>query len=295
MHTGNQSASRGIVLMVLSMAAFAIADVFIKMAAGGLSSAHTSMLLLGGSLLVFLVMVKLQGHQLLDKAALSRVLLIRYVAEIVSTFGMVQALRLVPLSTVGAILQTTPLVVAAGAVLLLGERMSWRRWGAIAVGFVGVLMIVQPGAQSFDTNVLWAVVAMLGLSARDLTTRATPSGMASSCLAAYTMMAALPFALLWVMLTEPAVLPPDANWWLVLGMVSFGTLGYLMIIGSIRVAPVSVVSPFRYSRLLFLLLLGVFLFGERPDALMLGGSLLIILSGLYAMWRERRVASLAKS
>lgn len=290
-----QNSSRGILLMVLAMAAFAIADMFIKFTAGTLSSAHTTLLLIGGSLVVFIALAKMQGQQLWDKSALSRVLLIRYVAEIMATLGIVQAIALVPLSTLGAILQATPLVAAAGAVLLLGERVSWRRWSAIVVGFAGVMLIVKPGATAFDVNVLWAVLAMFALSARDLTTRATPSGMPSSTLAAYTMIAATPFALLWVLLTESRVLPDNANWWNISGMVGFATVGYLMIIASIRVAPVSVVSPFRYFRLLFLLLLGVFVFDEQPDVTMLGGALLIIVSGLYAMRRERQMQRLAQN
>lgn len=279
--------------MVLAMASFAIADVFIKLTAGVLSSAHTAFLLISGSLLVFIGLAKCQGLPLSDKSALSRVMLLRYAAETSATLGMVQALQHIPLSTVGAILQATPLVVAAGAVVLLGERVSWRRWSAIFIGFIGVLMIVQPGATSFDANILWAVLAMLALSARDLTTRATPENMPSSSLAAYTMMAAAPFTLLWVLSTEASLIPVNANWWLILGMIGFATVGYLMIIGSIRVAPVSVVSPFRYTRLLFLLALGVIVFGERPDFMMLGGSLLIIASGLYAMWREKQIESRA--
>lgn len=288
MRSDNQHITRGIIFMVLAMAAFAIADMFIKLSATAMSSAHTSLLLISGSLLVFVIIAKLQRQQLLDKVALSPVMLVRYVSEICATFGMIQALGLVPLSTVGAILQATPLVVATGAVLLLGERMSWRRWSAIGVGFVGVLLIVQPSTRSFDINVLWAVLAMIGLAARDLTTRVTPRSMASSTLASYTMAAAVPFMFGWVLLTEQSVLPSSINWWLVAGMIGFATAGYLMIITSIRVAPVSLVSPYRYSRLLFLLLLGVVIFNERPDALMLFGSFIIIAAGLYTMWREGR-------
>jgi len=93
-------------------------------------------------------------------------------------------------------------------------------------------MIVQPGASSFDINILWAVLAMLALSARDLTTRVTPATMASSTLAAYTMAAAFPFALGWVLLSESSILPIDPNWWWTGAMIGFATLGYLMIINS---------------------------------------------------------------
>lgn len=287
-----QNTLHGIGLMTLSMASFAIADTFIKLSAGQLSSAHTALVLFGGSALSFIVLALYQGHDLLNKAAVSNILLLRYAVEMVGVFGIVQALQLVPLSTVGAILQATPLVAAAGAVLFLGEKVSWRRWSAISIGFVGVLMIVQPGTGSFDKNVLWAVIAMVGLSARDLTTRATPAQVPTTALAAYTMIAALPFALLWVWLTQASLVPKDVNVWLVFGMIGFGTAGYLMVTASIRAAPISVVSPFRYFRLLFLLLLGIVIFHERPGVMVLLGSSLIIASGLYAMWRERQLSQL---
>ena len=275
--------------MVLAMAAFAIADVFIKLSATSVSSAHTMLLLLSGSLLVFVVIAKAQGHSLRNRNAVAPILLVRYVSEITAAIGLVQALRLVPLSTVGVILQASPLMVVTAAVLLLGEKVSWRRWSAIGVGFIGVLLIVQPGTASFDGDILWAVLTMLGLSARDLTTRVTPVDMPSSTLAAYTMAAAVPFALGWVLATEASILPVAVNWWWAGAMVGFATAGYLMIISSIRIAPVSVVTPYRYTRLLFLLLLGVIVFDERPDVLMLCGAFIIIAAGLYTMLRERRL------
>lgn len=281
--------------MITSMAAFAIADMFIKLAAINLSSGYIALLMFSGSALVFVVLAKYQGHTLLDKAALSQVLIVRYIAEFVAAFGMFQALRYVPLATVGAVLQATPLVAVAGAVVLLGESVSWRRWSAIGCGFTGMLLIIQPGTQSFDINVFWAVLAMLALSARDLTTRVTPATMPTVCLSAYTMIAGLPLAIAWVLISEPVLFPAQANWGYVIGMIGFATVGYLMITSSLRHSPMAVVSPFRYTRLLILLLLGVIIFGEQPDTLTLWGALLIIASGLYSMWRERQLAQSASS
>lgn len=293
--TESQNALRAIVLMVAAMAAFSIADTFIKLATVKLSSAYISLLMFAGSMVVFVSLAKYQGHRLLDRAAFSRVLVVRYIAEFAGAFGMFQSLRYVPLSTVGAVLQATPLVAAAGAVLLLGETVSWRRWSAIGGGFVGMLLILQPGTHSFDISALWAVLAMLALSTRDLTTRVTPGTMSTACLSAYTMIAGFPLAMIWVALSEPSLIPANANWWYVIGMIGFATAGYLMITSSLRIATVAAVSPFRYTRLLFLIVLGVVIFDEKPDALMLLGSLLIILSGLYAMWRETQVAQLTSS
>ncbi len=279
--------SRGIWLMVLSMAAFAIADTFVKLATGQMAQAHTTVLLMGGGLVIFFILAKLRRETLLSRAAFSRVMLLRYCAEICGSFGIVMALSAVPLSTVGAILQATPLVVAAGAVLVLGEKVSWRRWSAIVIGFLGVLLIIRPGTASFDANILWPVAAMFGLAGRDLTTRLTPPEMGSATLATYTMAAAVPLAVIWALLSEGQVLPQDPNLLIVAAMVGFGAVGYLLIIASVRTAEVSVVSPFRYSRLLFLLLLGVIFFGERPDVLTLLGAAIIIASGIYTMWRDR--------
>lgn len=280
---------RGIWLMVASMASFAVADMFIKMASSTMSAAHTTLLLMGGGLLVFALLAKLQGAALWERAAVSKIMLIRYGAEMMGSFGIVLALSSVPLSTVGAIIQATPLVVAAGAVVFLKERVSWRRWSAIFVGFLGVLLIVQPGGAGFDANIVWPVVAMIGLAGRDLTTRASPPDMASASLATYTMAAVMPFAALWCALTQETVLPVAPNWGLVAAMVGFGALGYMLLIASVRATQVSVVSPFRYSRLIFLLVLGVVVFGERPDAVMLLGAGIVIASGIYTMWRDRVV------
>ena len=283
------SSARGIWLMIGAMACFAVADALIKVTAARLSPPHTSLLLMGGGLLVFAAIAVIQRASLWDRRAFAPVMLVRYVAEAVAAVGMVMAIANAPLSTVGAILQATPLVVAAGAVFFLGERVSWRRWTAIIVGFLGVLLIIRPGAAAFDPYVLWAVLAMVCLAGRDLTTRIAPPGMATSSMATFTMAAVTPVLLLWCALTQETVFPQEPNWPVVVVMVGIGSMGYLMIIASVRAAEVSVVSPFRYTRLLFLLALGIALFGERPDAPMLLGAAIIIASGIYMMWRDKVV------
>ena len=229
----------------------------------------------------------MRGQAVFSRDAINPVILARTACEMFGTVGFVTALSLIDISVASAILQATPLVVAAGAVLFLGETVSWRRWSAIVVGFVGVLMIIKPGTEAFDLTVLWPVLAMFGLAGRDLTTRVTPPGMASSALATYTMAALVPFAILWCLLAGDPLIPTNANWPLIIAMVSGGALGYLLIIASVRTAEVSVVSPYRYSRLIFLLAFGVIFFNERPDALTLAGAAIIITSGIYTMWRDR--------
>lgn len=284
-----ESNLRGIILMVLSMAAFAMADTLIKLVSGSVAPAQIMFLMMAGGAFMFCLIAKLQGARLIDRRIFSPVFLVRYLAEVVAMVGMVMALTLVPLSTVGAIIQATPLLVALGAVVFLGEKVSWRRWSTIVLGFAGVLLIVQPGAAGFDAVSLWAVLSMIGLSVRDLTTRMTPPDMASASLAAYSAIAALPFAMAWIVLDGDTFLPPEADWMFLISIILLGSLGYLLLTASIRSTSLSVVAPFRYARLLFMVILGIVVFGERPDVPMLAGTALIVFSGLYMMWRERLV------
>ena len=287
--------ARGIVLMIVAMAGFAIADTLIKSAAGRISPAQVMFLLMGGGLLVFASIALLKGQRLLDARAFAPMMVLRYLSEIISVGGMVLALSFVPLSTVGAILQATPLLVAVGAVLFLGEKVSWRRWSAIILGFFGVLLIIGPGGEEFDVAILWAVASMVCLSIRDLTTRLVPPDIPSASLASFTMIAAMPFAISWVLFNGESLFPAQANWFTVVGMVGFGSFGYLLLIASIRMSDISIVSPFRYTRLIFLLVTGVVVFDEKPSVSMLLGAGLVIISGVYMMWRERQVASEAKN
>lgn len=284
-----ESNLRGIILMVLSMAAFAMADTLIKLVSEAVAPAQIMFLMMAGGSVMFCLIAKLQGARLMDRRVFAPVFLVRYLAEVVAMVGMVMALALVPLSTVGAIIQATPLLVALGAVVFLGEKVSWRRWSTIVLGFAGVLLIVQPGAEGFDALALWAVLSMIGLSVRDLTTRMTPPDMASASLAAYSAIAALPFAMAWIVLDGDTFLPPEADWMFLISIILLGSLGYLLLTASIRSTSLSIVAPFRYARLLFMVILGMVVFGERPGLSMLAGTALIVASGLYMMWRERLV------
>lgn len=279
--------------MIASMGAFALADTLVKLSTASISPAQVMFYLISGALLIFTGMALLQNDKLIDRRAFSPVLLLRYVAEIAGMIGMVMALANVPISVVGAVTQASPILATVGAVLFLKENVGWRRWCSVAAGFVGVLLIVQPGATEFDSAVLWAILAMLALSIRDLTTRLIPADMTSTSLATYTMAAATPFTIGWVLYNGERLLPAQMNWFVIIPMIVLGAAGYMLLIASIRLSEVSVVMPFRYTRIIFLLILGMVVFSEKPGVLMLIGAALIIVSGSYMMWRERQVQKTA--
>lgn len=275
--------------MILSMGIFAIADTLVKLSASFLSPPQVMFFLFGGALVMFTSIALLQGENLMDRRAFAPVLWLRYAAEVTGMIGMVTALALVPISTVGAITQATPILASLGAVLFLNETIGWRRWCSILLGFAGILLIVRPGAVTFDYSVLWAVLALAGLSIRDLTTPMVPRDMPAASLAAFTMAASVPFPVAWILLSGESLLPAEVNWSIVLPMAVLGGLGYLVLIKSLRTADVSVVMPFRYTRIVFLIAFGVWVFDERPDSWTLAGASLIIGSGTYLIWRERRL------
>jgi drug/metabolite transporter (DMT)-like permease len=285
----NKNNAKGIVLMLFSMVAFALGDTFVKMSGSFLSPAQIMFFLISGGLILFALIAVAKGENLKEPRAFAPVLLLRYCTEMIGLLGMIMALTSVPLSIVGAVTQASPILVAVGAVIFLRETVSWRRWSSIAIGFCGVVLVIQPWGESLDYAVLWAVLALVGFSVRDLVTRLTPPDIASASLATFTMVAALPFTATWVLFTGEKFFPAEINWIIVGCMVILGSVGYLLLITSLRLGELSAIMPFRYSRIVFLLIFGVLFFGESPSLSMLLGSALVIVSGIYLMWREHVV------
>ena len=291
MLVGPKKNSKGIILMLISMASFAVGDTFVKISRAFLSPAQIMFFLIAGGLIIFAIIAKFKGENLLDRRAFSSVLLIRYCAEMVGLVAMIIGLTKIPLSVVGTVTQASPILVAAGAVIFFKEVISWRRWSSIFIGFVGVVLVIQPGGQNLNYAVIWAVVALISFSIRDLVTRLTPPDIPSSSIATFTMIAAFPFTTAWVFLSGEKFFPPEMDWAVVSSMIILGSFGYLLLITSLRLGELSAIMPFRYSRIVFLLILGFLVFGERPTASMLIGATLILISGVYIMWREKVVKS----
>jgi len=278
---------RGSVLMVASMAGFAVEDVLIKQMTSALPIGQVLALIGCGGTLVFGTLTRIDGKRVISRDALSRLIVLRNVGEVVGSVTFVAALALTTLSSASAILQATPLAVTLGAALLLGESVGWRRWTAVSIGFVGVLLIIQPGLAGFTPASLLAVVAVAALAMRDLASRAVPTRIASTQLAAWAFMSLVPagLATMLVMGTPPVLLsaPDTAR----LGAVFvISALSYYALVGATRTGEVSAIVPFRYTRLVFALILGRVVFGEHPDPLMLTGAGLIVGTGIYTIWRS---------
>ncbi len=282
----------GAVFMVAAMAGFAVEDAFLKAAAQSLPIAQVMVLFGAVGAMVFALWLRAKSQPLAPREVVSRPMQVRVVFEIVGRLFFTLSLALTPLSSTTVILQATPLVVVAFAALVLGEQVGWRRWLAIVIGLAGVVLIVRPGGDSFSWLSLLAVAGMLGFAGRDLASRAAPASLSTAVLGLYGFLAIVVAGAAYGMIWEqvPFHTPPPMALLSVVGAVACGVFAYSALMRAMRTGEVSAVTPFRYSRLLFGVALGVVMFGERLDSYMLIGSALIVLSGLVIMWRGRAAA-----
>lgn len=279
----------GSVWMIAAMAIFAIEDAFIKAASGMLPVGQVLVLFGLGGALVFAAVALINREPLYNPDVISRPMCVRVIFEIGGRLFYVLALSLIPLSAVTVILQATPLVVVAGAALVFGEKVGWRRWSAIFIGLAGVVVIIQPGTDGFSVLSLLAILGMLGFAGRDLASRAAPAALSTTILGLYGFLSIVVAGGVYAIWQGAAFVMPGAGVSLyVLGAILAGVTAYSCLMKAMRTGEVSAVTPFRYSRLLFGIALGIVLFGERLSFSMIAGSALIVISGLFILWRGRQ-------
>ena len=280
---------KGAAFMMASMAAFTLNDATVKWLAQGLPTFQV--IALRGALAT--VLIAALAHR---TGALRRPVprgdrwpvALRTTAEVAAFVPFVLALTHMPLANLTAILQALPLSITAAGALFLGERVGWRRWAAIGVGLVGVLMIVRPGTDGFSSWSLLAVLTVLVITIRDLATRrlspATPSLKVAILTAAGVALLGLALSL-----RAPWAPVAPAQGAVVALAAVFVLGGYLFSILAMRVGEVAVVTPFRYTAMVWGLILGAVVFGERPSPLTLAGAALVTGTGLFTLWRETRM------
>lgn len=279
---------RGGLLMIAAMAGFAVEDMFLKTAARQVPVGQILMIFGAAGMIGFAALAKSQGARLLNPDILSRPILTRAIFEVMGRLFYTLAIAMTPLSSASAILQATPLVVVAGAALVFGERVGWRRWAAIMAGFIGVLIILRPGLDGFTPLSILAVLGTIGFAGRDLATRAAPKTLSNLTLGVYGFAMMVPTGAGLLAWTGGAVVPDAVASVALAGATLFGVAGYYALTAAMRVGEVSVVTPFRYTRLLFALFFGMLVFAERPDAATLLGSAIIVASGIYTLLRGRK-------
>jgi drug/metabolite transporter (DMT)-like permease len=276
---------RGIISMSVSMALFIANDGFTKYVSATMPTGQ--LIFIRGVVSVLLVLVVAHALGALPKIKMTvapRVVL-RALVDATATMLYLASLFHLPIGNATAINLASPLFMIVFAVLFLGEGISRNRALAIGVGFFGVMLVIQPRADAFNA---WALVCLLGTlfhAARDLMTRRIPAGIPSilitlsTCIAVTLISGVISLIEGWRAFGARDVL--------LLGLAAaFLSGGYYLIVSSMRAGEMSLIAPFRYSGLLFALVLGYFIWGEVPNALAWGGIALLLGSGLYLLMKD---------
>ena len=277
----------GIVCMSAAMALFIANDALVKYASQTMPAAQ--LICVRGLLSIGLVLAVAHAMGVLPRLRTitgGRVV-VRAFVDATATMLYLTSLFHLPIANATAINLASPLFMILYAVLFMGERVGRARWLAILAGFGGVLLVIQPRAEGFN---LWALVCLSGTlfhAARDLITRRIGSEVPSILITLSTSIA--------VTLLSGAVSLIEGwrafGWFelaLLAGASVFLSCAYFLIITSMRHGEMSLVAPFRYSGLLFVLLLGYAVWGDVPNVLAWSGIALLIASGLYLLAGERR-------
>ena len=280
---------RGIAFMLAAMAAFILNDTCVKLASEDLPTGQ--IIFVRGLIATPLVLLLAWQRGALVRPAVLRhnSVIWRTIGEMTATVLYLSALFNMPIANANAILQTAPLLTTAAAALFLGEKVGLRRWSAIAIGFAGVLLIVRPGFEGFS---IWSLVALAGTCAmvlRDLSSRVLPAEISTLAVTALTTICVMMLGGALSLFADWQPLAGSDLAYLI-GAAVFLTAAYAFIIAAMRVGDVSLVAPFRYSIMVWAILIQVIVFGAWPDGLTLAGSAVLVATGVYMFARERVVA-----
>lgn len=274
--------------MIIAMGCLTLTDLLIKVASQTLPIGQVMISYGVGSLIVFWALLRIKGESIRLSPLTNPTVVFRNIGDLIALNGMFLALVYVPLSTIGAVIQTVPILVTAAAALFLGERVGMRRASAIFVGFLGALLIIQPGAASFDITAILVLIAAIGMALRDIATKLVRENLSTLLLTFYSCFLFIISGGVLLIIDGGASVPFVDNSVTIAAMIVTGSLGFFFMTEAVRLGEMSVVSPFRYTRLLFSMAAGILILGEQVNASMIIGSALTILSGLY-IWRREIV------
>jgi drug/metabolite transporter (DMT)-like permease len=278
----------GIALMCGAVALFACLDTTAKYLNTQMGSLEIAWARYTSAFVLTLIVSNPLTHSGLLRTRSAKLQVVRSVLLVGSTALNFLALRWLQLDEALSILFTFPFIVAIISGPLLGEWIGWRRWSAIGFGFAGVLLITRPGLGGMHPAALITLGATICYGFYAVITRIVSrvdsnqtSLFYSNAIGALVMLPVIPF-----------VWQPPANWVIALMLAMTGVLGsaghYFLIAGH-KLAPASVLSPFIYTQLIWVVILGYLVFDHVPNGWTIAGAAMVIGSGLYLLYRERQV------
>jgi drug/metabolite transporter (DMT)-like permease len=276
---------RGILIMILGVALFAVMDALVKHLTSGYSVPQVMFFRTLGALPVVMMLAsRLPRAQLAIRGGIFFVL--RCFFGIGAIYFFMRAVHNLPLAEVSAIGFAVPIIITGLSAVLLREKVGVHRWGAVIFGFIGILIILKPGGEVLSVGALWAIGAVMCFAFSMLAVRCLRGKMGVVAISFYFTVVgvvisgvALPFV--WV---PPSI--SDAGVLLAMGMI--GGLAQLCLTTAMQTAPPSVVAPFEYMGLIFTTGIGYVFFDELPAVSVFYGAPLVVGAGLFIMYREGR-------
>ena len=280
----------GILAMIGAMACFVVNDALIKYASQNMPAAQLIFLRgLVASILV-LAVARAMGVTLRVREIARGWVAARAIVDTVATMLYLVSLFHLPIANATAINMTSPLFITVLAALLIGEHVGAPRWLAVGVGFLGVLLIIQPQAEGFNLYALVCLFATVLMAVRDLVMQRVHPGVPSILVTLSTTITVM-FLAGGLSLIE-GWRPFSAFQMGLLAVAAvFLAAGYYLIVSSTRRGDLSLIAPFRYSALLFAMIAGFVAWGDTPNALAWCGIALLIGSGIYVLRASRRASA----
>ncbi len=277
--------TRGIVTMLVAMATFACGDTLMKIS--GETVPTGELVFLRGILMLAaaLSFAVITGALRYTWRLIAPPMMLRAIGDVGGAISFQAALARMPFADLVAINQTNPLLVTAASAVFLDEKVGWRRWTATGIGFLGVLLIIQPGTNGFTW---WSILGLVGVvfaTMRDVATKRIDTAVPTILILVFSTgvvtlggLALLPF--------ENWVIPQPAVMLQILGSAAFSLIGHVCIISSVRMGELSAVVPFRFSIVVWALISGYLVWGTLPDILTVLGMTVVTSAGLYTFHRE---------
>ncbi|HEY7750626.1 MAG TPA: DMT family transporter [Aestuariivirgaceae bacterium] len=283
---------RGILLMIAAYAFFSLLDASAKSLLPYLSPPTLVFLRYFIGLLFAMGGVLMARDLELFRSASPKTQFVRGVLLLASTAFNFSALQYLQLAQTAAIMFSNPLWVCALSHIMLKERVGPRRWGAVLVGFLGVMIIMRPGFGSFHWAMILSLLAALCGALYQLTTRRVGADDRSGTSLVYGTLWGTVCALPMTALSFE--IPAGMQWPLIVFAGFCGSFGHYLLIAAHRLAPASLLAPYSYTQIVWMTGLGYALFGQTPDGLTLLGALIVVMSGLYVFHRERLTGALGR-
>lgn len=278
---------RGITFMLIAMCFFIVGDATTKAVGARHPVGEVIFLRSLAATIVLLPFVAGISPIRMLRDSYSRPMLIRNIGEVVGSLLFVTSLVRIPIANATAIMQTTPLMITAAAALFLGERVGWRRWTATIVGFLGALLIIRPTSPDFSWWYLPAILAIACVTMRDLGTRYIDKAVPTRLITFLTFLLTGAAGLI-LGLTETWTMPSGAD---LLRMLATGVVHPIgaacMVIALRSGGEISTIIPFRYSIVLWSIVIGYVFWGELPHPTSVAGILIVVGAGLYTVHREQ--------